>query len=202
VVSCFPEARTGRGSWSEGFRQVCSGKKCPFPARVFIGQPTFGLKRQDSIPAQTLSETYCERKRELAGGSRYRDGAKAHILHVDGLIFIDKLDFNAFNECTRLKLSVAKHKRFFGPVNQLGSDRIYTTNKNRSYCTANKIFTCFLEKVLKKPDKAEKILSSEIAKQRATVLERVLGTNNEFYGLRKIRVGGEKRERSLRYFSE
>jgi len=31
---------------------------------------------------------------------RDRDGAKAHILQVDGLIFIDKLDFNVFNECT------------------------------------------------------------------------------------------------------
>lgn len=27
-------------------------------------------------------------------------GTKAHILQVDGLTFIDKLDFNAFNECT------------------------------------------------------------------------------------------------------
>jgi len=35
-------------------------------------------------------------------------GAKAHVLQVYGLTFIDKLDFNAFNECTRLKLSKIK----------------------------------------------------------------------------------------------
>lgn len=127
-------------------------------------------------------------------------GAKAHILQVDGLTFIDKLDFNAFNECTRLKLSVAKHRRFFGPVNQLGADRIYATNKNRSFCTANKIFTCFPKKGPKQHDRAEKILSSEISKQRATVMEGVFGTNKEFYGLRKIRVKGDKREKFAIFF--
>jgi transposase, IS5 family len=59
------------------------------------------------------------------------DGAKAHILLVDGLTFIDKLEFNAFNECTRPKLSVAKHRRFFGSLNQLGTDRIYAQTKTK-----------------------------------------------------------------------
>ena len=127
-------------------------------------------------------------------------GAKAHILQVDGLAFIDKLDFNAFNECTRLKLSVAKHKRFFGPAKQLGADRIYATNSNRRFCTDNKIFTCFPKKGPKKQSKPEKVLSSEISKQRATVMEGVFGTNKDFYGLRKIRVKGEKREKLMIFF--
>lgn len=127
-------------------------------------------------------------------------GAKAHILQVDGLTFIDKLDFNAFNECTRLKLSVAKHKRFFGPAKQLGADRIYATNKNRSFCTDHKIFTCFPKKGPRKHDKSEKILSSEISRQRATVMEGVFGTHKEHYGLRKIRVKGEKREKLMIFF--
>lgn len=127
-------------------------------------------------------------------------GAKAHILQVDGLTFIDKLDFNAFNECTRLKLSVAKHKRFFGPAKQLGADRIYATNKNRVFCTGKKIFTCFPKKGPKKLSKAEKTLSSEISKQRATVMEGVFGTNKNFYGLGKIKVKGEKREKLMIFF--
>jgi transposase, IS5 family len=112
-------------------------------------------------------------------------GAKAHILQVDGLTFIDKLDFNAFNECTRLRLSIAKHTRFFGPAKQLGADRIYATNSNRRFCTAKKIFTSFPKKGSKKLSRPEKILSSEISKQRATVMEGVFGTNKDFYGLRK-----------------
>ncbi len=127
-------------------------------------------------------------------------GAKAHILQVDGLTFIDKLDFNAFNECTRLKLSVAKHKRFFGPAKQLGGDRIYATNKNRSFCTDQKIFTCFPKKGPRKHCKSEKILGSEISRQRATVMEGVFGTHKEHYGLRKIRVKGEKREKLMIFF--
>jgi transposase, IS5 family len=127
-------------------------------------------------------------------------GAKAHILQVDGIAIIDKLDFNAFNECTRLKLSVAKHKRFFGPAKQLGADRIYATNKNRRFCTDKKIFTCFPKKGPKKQGKPEKVLSSEISKQRATVMEGVFGTNKDFYGLRRIRVKGEKREKLMIFF--
>lgn len=127
-------------------------------------------------------------------------GAKAHILQVDGLAFIDKLDFNAFNECTRLKLSVAKHKRFFGPARQLGADRIYATNKNRVFCTQQKIFTCFPKKGPKQLSKAEKVLSSEISRQRATVMEGVFGTNKNHYGLGKIKVKGEKREKLMIFF--
>ncbi|MCH7410106.1 transposase [Belliella sp. DSM 111904] len=127
-------------------------------------------------------------------------GAKAHILQVDGLTYIDKLDFNAFNECTRLKLSVTKHKRLFGSVHQLGADRIYATNKNRKFCTDNKIFTCFPKKGPRKQNKSEKVLSSEISKQRATVMEGVFGVNKEFYGLRKIRVKGAKREKFMIFF--
>lgn len=131
---------------------------------------------------------------------RVEFGAKAHILQVDGLSFIEKLDFNAFNECTRLKLSVAKHKRLFGPTKQLGADRIYATNKNRKFCTDNKIFTCFPKKGPKIYSKAEKALSSEISKQRATVMEGVFGTNKTFYGLSKIKVKGEKREKLMIFF--
>jgi IS5 family transposase len=127
-------------------------------------------------------------------------GAKAHVLQVDGLAFIDTLDFKAFNECTRLKLSVFKHRRFFGPAKQLGADRIYATNKNRKFCTDNKIFTCFPKKGPKKLSKAEKTLSSEISKQRATVMEGVFGTNKNFYGLGKIKVKGEKREKLMIFF--
>lgn len=122
-------------------------------------------------------------------------GMKAHILQVDGLAFIDKLSFDSFNECKRLKHSVLKHKKIFGLTSQLGADRIYATNENRRYCTKNKIFTCFPKKGPKKHSKAEKILSSEISRQRATVMEGAFGTHKDYYGLRKIKVKGERREK-------
>jgi len=106
-------------------------KKVHFQQEFLLDNPPSALK--DRIVS--IHKPYL---RPIVRGKENRPvefGAKAHILQVDGLTFIDKLDFNAFNECTRLKLSVAKNRRFFGPVNQLGADRIYATNKNRSYCT-------------------------------------------------------------------
>jgi transposase, IS5 family len=70
--------------------------------------------------------------------------------------------------CTRLKLSVAKHKRW----------PCQTARRGQDLC----------EKGPKKQGKPEKVLSSEISKQRATVMEGVFGTNKDFYGLRRIRV--------------
>jgi IS5 family transposase len=75
---------------------------------------------------------------------------KVHMLQVDGLSFLDAMSFNNFNETTRLKLSVLKHKAVFGNTSQLGADRIYATNSNRRYCTGNRIFTCFPKKGPKK----------------------------------------------------
>jgi IS5 family transposase len=46
-------------------------------------------------------------------------------------------------------------------------------------------------------DGYERILSSEISRQRATVMERVFGTNKKYYGLGKIRVKGDKREKLI-----
>ena len=128
-------------------------------------------------------------------------GMKAHVLQVDGLSFLDTMSFNNFNETTRLKLSVLKHKRIFGKTSQLGADRIYASNANRRYCTENGIFTCFPKKGPKKHPKPEQILSGEISRQRATVMEGVFGTHKDFYGLRKIRVKGEKREKLMVLFA-
>ena len=124
-----------------------------------------------------------------------------HVLQVDGLSFLDAMSFNKFNETTRLKLSVLKHKAVFGRTSQLGADRIYASNGNRRYCTGSKIFTCFPKKGPKKHSPAERILSSEIARQRATVMEGVFGTHKDHYGLRKIKVKGEKREKLMVLFA-
>ncbi|MEQ8535720.1 MAG: transposase, partial [Imperialibacter sp.] len=73
---------------------------------------------------------------------RVEFGMKVHMLQVDGICLIDKMSFNAFNESTRLKASVLKHKNKFNQLHQLEADRIYATNANRRYCTSKKIFTC------------------------------------------------------------
>lgn len=121
-------------------------------------------------------------------------GMKVHMLQVDGLCMIDKMDFNAFNESTRLKVSVLKHKSIFGQCHQVGADKIYATNANRKYLTEKEIFHSFPRKGPKverpQEDKLRKILGSV----RATVMEGSFGTHKQHYGLARVKAKGEKRE--------
>ena len=125
---------------------------------------------------------------------RVEFGMKAHLLQVDGICLIDKLDFNAFNEGTRLKISTLKHKVFFKELHQLGADRIYATNANRRYLTTKKTFTCFPKKGPKTDTPSQKQLRSIIANRRATVMEGSFGTHKTSYGLDKIKAKGKERE--------
>jgi hypothetical protein len=132
---------------------------------------------------------------------RVEFGMKVHMLQVDGICIIDKMDFNAFNESTRLRFSVLKHKSLFGHCNQLGADRIYATNANRRYATDQKIFTSFPKKGpktdLPQEIKLRKILSSA----RATIMEGSFGTHKQHYGLDRIKAKGSKRELLWAFFS-
>lgn len=113
---------------------------------------------------------------------------------VDGICLFDKMDFNVFNESTRLKPSMAKHKSIFGNLHQLDADRIYATNANRKYLTGEKIFACFPCKGPKTERPEEKTLRSIIANQRATVMEGAFGTHKTAYGLSKVKAKGQKNE--------
>lgn len=119
---------------------------------------------------------------------RVEFGMKVHMLQVDGICIIDKMDFNAFNEGTRLKISVLKHKSMFGECHQLGADKIYATNANRKYLTGKKIFTCFPKKGPKTYSPEEEWLRSLIGRQRATVMEGSFGVQKISYGLTKIKA--------------
>lgn len=62
-------------------------------------------------------------------------GAKCNNIHVDGLSFIEKLSFNAFNEGTRLTHCLKMHWRLFGvDAKKMEGDAGYAGNANREYC--------------------------------------------------------------------
>lgn len=132
---------------------------------------------------------------------RVEFGMKVHMLQVDGICFIDKMQFKAFNESTRLKLSVLKHKSLFGQCHQLGADRIYATNANRRYVTARKIFTSFPKKGPKADPPQEKKLRQILSSARATIMEGSFGTHKQHYLLDKIKAKGAKREMLWAFFS-
>lgn len=125
---------------------------------------------------------------------RVEFGMKAHVLQTDGISYFDCMNFNAFNETTRLKISVLKHKSLFGACHQLGADNIYPSNANRRYLTEKQIFTCFPKKGPKTYNKQEIKLRSLISTQRATVMEGCFGTHKTSYGLNKVKARTQKNE--------
>ena len=66
---------------------------------------------------------------------------------IDGISFIEKLSFNAFNEGTRLKHCVSLSKKLTGvDVKKIGGDQGYSGNDNRTFCKENGIETSFTQK--------------------------------------------------------
>jgi transposase, IS5 family len=122
---------------------------------------------------------------------------KLHKIQVGGLSFVEFSDFNAFNECKRLKTSLLFHHRLFGVrCTEIGADAIYGTKENRSVCQKLGITTNFValgRKPSKEKSKDEaslknRALRSEIAKERATRLEGSFGNEKNHYGLDKIKA--------------
>ena len=102
---------------------------------------------RESIPNRIVSvnKPYV---RPIVRGKEARNvefGAKCNNILVDGISFIEKLSFNAFNEGTRLPHCIKMHKRLFGvDVKKIGGDASYAGNTNRELCTSNGIHTSFV----------------------------------------------------------
>ena len=74
-------------------------------------------------------------------------GAKCNNIQVDGISFIEKLSFNAFNEGTRLEHCIKMHKRLFGvDVKKIGGDTGYAGTANRDLCKEKGIQTSFVKR--------------------------------------------------------
>lgn len=120
---------------------------------------------------------------------------KAHLLLVDGICLIDKMEFRAFNESTHLKLSSLTHRSVFGQLHQLGADSIYTTNANRRYLTEKQVLTCFPRKGPKLDSKPGKSSEALFPINGLLSWKEVLAHTKLFNGLDKIKAKGVKRER-------
>lgn len=120
----------------------------------------------------------------------YEYGAKVHMLQIEGLNFIEDLNFSANNECTRMLSSISYHKKLTGEKPKfIAGDRIYATNKNRKITKKLGIFTNFIPKGKKhKNEKEMKILRKELNKERNTRLEGSFGTEKEYYGDKRIKA--------------
>ena len=118
-------------------------------------------------------------------------GAKVNYILVDGISFIEKLSFNAFNEGTRLVHCIKMHKRMFGvEAKKIGSDAGYAGTENRDYCKEKGIETSFVKRG--RPFSEEKnekdLVRKELARVRATAMEGSFGTQKEHYDLRRVKA--------------
>ena len=123
-------------------------------------------------------------------------GAKVNKLQIDGINFIEHINFNAFNEGTRFKSTIYKAQGLTKTrVKLAGADAIYATNKNRVFATSNKIQTDFKPKGRPSKHRKQQIqLAKMITKERATRLEGSFGKEKEHYHLKKIKAKTAKTE--------
>lgn len=128
-------------------------------------------------------------------------GAKVNMIQIDGINFIEHINFNPFHEGIRLISSIWLSESLFGRTTHVSGDQIYATNQNRKYCTSRNITTSFTRKG--RPGKHEpqrKMMSSILAKERATRMEGSFGTEKEHYSLEKIKAKTIENEKLWIFF--
>ena len=129
-------------------------------------------------------------------------GAKCNNILIDGMSFIEKLSFNAFNEGTRLVHCVKLAEKLFGEkITKLGGDCSYSGNDNRSFCSKRNIETSFSQKGRKREETTSvSMVKKELARVRATAMEGSFGTQKEHYGLKRINGRIKKTESLIIFF--
>ena len=123
-------------------------------------------------------------------------GAKVNKYQIDGIGFIEHLDFNAFHEGNRFQDTVFKAQRLTRTKTRMaGADAIYATNKNRRFATKYKIGTDFKRKGRAgKHEGQRRQMAALIQKERATRLEGSFGKEKEHYYLKKIKARTKQTE--------
>ena len=153
---------------------------------------------RESIPDRivSISKPYV---RPVVRGKEAKNvefGAKCNNILVDGISFIEKLSFNAFNEGTRLEHCIKMHKRLFKvDAKKIGGDAGYAGTANRNLCKEMGIQTSFVKRGRPTAEKKEKdYVRQELARVRATAMEGSFGTQKEHYAMRRIKARKKKTE--------
>lgn len=129
-------------------------------------------------------------------------GAKVNKLMVDGIGFIEKISFDAFNESTCFTNAIYLQRKLFGKCSHQSADAIYATNKNRKYASSQKIQTNFIPKgkqnlqYKSQADQMRVILN----KYRSTVLEGSFGNEKNHYLLNRIKAKNKQTETCWIFF--
>jgi transposase, IS5 family len=171
--------------------------------KQIIIQQTYLLKHPGSKLSDRILSLHKPYVRAIVRGKETKAvefGAKVHMMQIDGINYIEHFSYDAFNESTRLKISVLKHKQLFGNCCHWSADAIYAANKNRKYLTAQKIISNFVPKGYHKTDEADRTMKALLNKERSTRLEGSFGVEKNYYGLAKVKARKEQTEKLCIYF--
>jgi transposase, IS5 family len=171
--------------------------------KQIISQQQYLLTHKDSKLPDRILSLYKPYVRAIVRGKETKAvefGAKVHMLQIDGVNYIEHFTYNAFNETTRLKQSILKHKQLFGKCTHWSADAIYASNKNRKYVSSSRIITNFVKKGPSTEDLQEKQIKSILNKERSTRLEGSFGVEKNYYGLAKVKARKKKTESLCIYF--
>lgn len=137
--------------------------------KQIITQQQFLVKHKGSKIADRILSLYKPYVRAIVRGKETKTvefGAKVHMMQIDGVNYIEHLNYNAFNETTRFKVSILKHRQLFGKCSHWSGDKIYATNKNRKYASSLKMVTNFVPKGYPTNDPQEKQIKALLNKER------------------------------------
>ena len=153
---------------------------------------------RESIPDRivSISKPYV---RPIVRGKEVKNvefGAKCNNILIDGISFIEKLSFNAFNEGTRLEHCIKMHKRLFKvDAKKIGGDTGYAGTANRNLCKELGIQTSFVKRGRPTTEKNDMDhVRQELARVRATAMEGSFGTQKEHYDMRRIKARKKQTE--------
>ena len=172
--------------------------------KQIITQQQFLVKHQGSKIADRILSLYKPYVRAILRGKETKTvefGAKVHMMQIDGVNYIEHLNYNAFNETTRFKVSILKHRQLFGKCSHWSGDKIYATNKNRKYASSLKMVTNFVPKGYSTNDPQEKQIKALLNKERSTRLEGSFGVEKNYYGLAKVKARNQATEKLCIFFS-
>lgn len=148
----------------------------------------YGTAKEIKDRVVSLSKPYI---RPIVRGKETKSvefGAKANILQVDGINFIEHFSYDAFNESTRLQSGIYLQRKLFGKCTHQSADQIYATNANRRYCKKENIATNFIPKGKQKIQHIQQsaVLRKTLNIARGTILEGSFGNEKNHYFLQKI----------------
>ena len=192
--------KIGRDHNSEDMLTVKENRLMDIITKVYRQQKNHFEKGdpRESIPNRivSVSKPYV---RPIVRGKEVKNvefGAKCNNILVDGISFIEKLSFNAFNEGTRLEHCIKMHKRLFKvDAKKIGGDTGYASTANRNLCKEMGIQTSFVNRGRPSAEKQEKdYVRQELARVRATAMEGSFGTQKEHYDMRRIKARKKQTE--------